>query len=60
MAEGRAGKAQQARALFRRCLDVDPANRAAWHAWAKLEEELGAPEKARELYSRVLDLNPNK
>lgn len=60
MAEARAGHPPEARALFQRCVAADPGCRKAWNAWAKLEEEQGDSATARELYGRVLELDPNK
>lgn len=60
MAEREAGHAPEARALFERCLAADPGCRKALHAWAKLEDEQGEAEAARQLYLRVLQMSPSR
>lgn len=53
---------------FRHCLrptcqptiepTIQPTNRAAWHAWGKLEDGAGRTDVARRLYQAVLHLDP--
>lgn len=54
VAEARAGRTREARALLRRCAAADPGCHPAWHAWARLEEQAGDVDAARELYASAL------
>lgn len=52
------GDPEVARKMFEKCVKIDPGCRAAYHAWARMEERLGNLEEARSLYHAVLRLDP--
>ncbi len=52
----RAGNAEKASLFLKKALAADPKYAFAVFAWAKTEEKMGHPEKARSLYVRYLEL----
>lgn len=52
-----AGNAEKASQLLKKALTVDPKYAFAVFAWAKTEEKMAHPEKARTLYVRYLELS---
>jgi tetratricopeptide (TPR) repeat protein/ppGpp synthetase/RelA/SpoT-type nucleotidyltranferase len=52
------GDPEVARGMFEQCIEIDPGCRAAYHAWARMEEGLGNLDEARRLYAAVLRLDP--